>query len=85
MVASEMKGFSCSIVKVKFKHEVNTLIFKYEMLNLQILRSNHHRSPSSLQLPFLKVMVQYSCRTRMNEVSIVKRQVLAGIKGTVKT
>ena len=35
MVASELKGLSCSILKVKFKHEVNNLIFKYQMLNLQ--------------------------------------------------
>ena len=35
MVASELKGISCSILKVKFKHEVNNLIFKYQMLNLQ--------------------------------------------------
>ena len=35
MVASELKGLSRSILKVKFKHEVNNLIFKYQMLNLQ--------------------------------------------------
>ena len=35
MVASELKGLSCSILQVKFKHEVNNLMFKYQMLNLQ--------------------------------------------------
>ena len=35
MVVSELKGFSCSILKVKFKHDVNNLIFNYQMLNLQ--------------------------------------------------
>ena len=35
MVASELKALSCSILKVKFKHEVNNLIFKYQILNLQ--------------------------------------------------
>ena len=35
MVASERKYFSCSILKVKFKHDMNNLIFKYQMLNLQ--------------------------------------------------
>ena len=79
MVAAELKGLSCSILKVKFKHEVNNLIFKYQMLNLQQNAqpnppSNLHPAPLSLQLPLLKVMVQYSCRTRM-EVSIVTIQV----------
>ena len=80
MVAAELKGLSCSILKVKFKHEVNNLIFKYQMLNLQQNAqpnppSNLHPVPFSLQLPLLKVMVQYSCRTRMEEVSIVTIQV----------
>ena len=35
MVASELKGLTCSIFKVKFKHQVNDLICKYQMLNLQ--------------------------------------------------
>ena len=35
MVASELKDLSCSILKIKFKHEVNNLIFKYQILNLQ--------------------------------------------------
>ena len=35
MVAPEMEGLSCSILKVKFKHKVNNLIFKYRILNLQ--------------------------------------------------
>ena len=35
MVVSELKGLSCSVLKVKFKNEVNNLIFKYQMLNLQ--------------------------------------------------
>ena len=35
LVASEMKCLCCSILKVKFKHEVNNLIFKYQMLSLQ--------------------------------------------------
>ena len=40
VVASELKSLSCSILRVKFKtfkfkHEVNNLIFKYQMLNLQ--------------------------------------------------
>ena len=35
MVVPELKGLSCSILKVKFKHEVNNLIFKYEMFNSQ--------------------------------------------------
>ena len=33
MVASELKGLSCSILKVTFKDK--NLIFKYQMLNLQ--------------------------------------------------
>ena len=33
MVALELKGLSCSILKVKFKHGVNNLIFKYQRLN----------------------------------------------------
>ena len=76
MVASELKGLSCSILKVKFKHEVNNLIFKYQMLNLQQNAQPNppiqsHSVPFSLQLPLLKVMVQYSCRIRMEEVSTV--------------
>ena len=35
MAASELKSLSCSTLTVKFKHEVNNLIFKYHMLNLQ--------------------------------------------------
>ena len=35
MVASEPKGHCCSILKIKFKQEVNNFIFKYQMLNLQ--------------------------------------------------
>ena len=35
LVASELKCLCCSILKVKFKHEVNNLIFKYQMLSLQ--------------------------------------------------
>ena len=35
MVAYTPKGFSCSILKVKFKHEVNNPVFKYQMLNLE--------------------------------------------------
>ena len=35
MVALELKDLSCSILKVKFKHEVNKLLFKYQMLNLE--------------------------------------------------
>ena len=62
MVASELKGLSCSILKVNFKHEVNNLIFKYQMLNLQQntqsnLQSDHQPSPFGLKLPLLKVMV----------------------------
>ena len=73
MVASELKGLSCSILKVKFKREVNNLIFKYQMLTLQQNvppnpPSNLHPLPFCLQLPLLKVMVQYSCRTQMEEV-----------------
>ena len=33
MVASELKSLSCSILKVKFKHEVNNLFFKYQKVN----------------------------------------------------
>ena len=35
LVASELKCLCCSILKVKFKHEVSNLIFKYQMLSLQ--------------------------------------------------
>ena len=80
MVASELKDLSCSIMKVKFKHAVNNLIFKYQMLNLHQNAqpnhpSNHYQAPFSLQLPHLKVMMQYSCRTRMEELSSVTIQV----------
>ena len=34
MAASELKSLSCSTLTVKFK-QVNNLIFKYQMLNLQ--------------------------------------------------
>ena len=75
MAASELKGLSCSILKVKFKHEVNNLIFKCEMFNLkQNTQANplskHHLAPFNLKLALPKVMEQYSCRIRMNEVSI---------------
>ena len=81
MVASELRGLSCSILKVKFKHEVNNLIFKYQMLNLQQnaqpnTPSNLHPLPFSLQLLLLRAMAQYSCRARMEEVSIVTIQAL---------
>ena len=73
MVASESKSLSCYILKVKFKHEVNILIIKDQKLHLQqnnqIPPSKHHQAPFSLQLTLLKVMVQYSCRTRMEKVS----------------
>ena len=81
MVASELKRLSCPILKVKFKHEVNNLIFKYQMFNLQQNAqlnpppSNLHPATFSVKLPLLKVMVHYSCRTRMEEVSIVTIQV----------
>ena len=42
LVASTLKGFSCSILKVKFKHEVNNPVFKYQMLNLE-----QHAQPNS--------------------------------------
>ena len=35
MVASKLKDLSCSILKVKFKHEVDNLNFKHQLLNLQ--------------------------------------------------
>ena len=35
MVASELKGLSCFFLQVKFKHEVNNLIFKNQMLVIQ--------------------------------------------------
>ena len=54
------------------------------MLN-QILPSNLHAVPFNSQGPLLKVMVQYSCRTRIKEVSIVTIEVWAVINGTVKT
>ena len=80
MVASEPKGHCCSILKVKFKQEVNNFIFKYQMFNLQqnaqpnpLIQSPP--VPFSLQLCLLKIMVQYLCRTRMEEVSIVTIQV----------
>ena len=77
---SELKGISCSILKVKFKHEVNNLIFKYQMLNLQQNTQPNppiQSPPSTFQLatPLLKVMVQYACRRRMEEVLIVTIQV----------
>ena len=54
------------------------------MLN-QMSPSNLQPAPFSLQLPHLKVMVHYSCRTRMEEVSIVTKQIWAVLNGTVKT
>ena len=78
-------------LKVKFQHEVNNLIFKYRMLTLEQNTQpnsptfNYYPPPISLQPPFLKVMVQYSCETGIEEVSIVTIEVWAVINGTVKT
>ena len=51
MIASELKGLSCFVLKVKFKHEVNNLIFKDQMLNLQ--QNAQSDPPSNLHpVPF---------------------------------
>ena len=53
MVVSELEGLSCSILKVKLKHKVNDVIFKYQMLNLQQnaqLNSPIQLPPSTFQL-----------------------------------
>ena len=53
MVASELKGLSCSILKVKFKYDVKNLIFKYQMLNLQQIAQPNppiQSPPSTFQL-----------------------------------
>ena len=68
MVASKLKDLSCSILKVKFKHEVNSSIncLTYNKILKQILPSNHYPAPFSLQLPLLKVILQYACKTQMD-------------------
>ena len=77
MVASELKSLSCSILKVKFKHEVNNLFFKYQKVNYKKMltqipnpiSTQHLLTYNSPPPPLLlKVMVQYSCRTRLEEV-----------------
>ena len=74
MVASELKSLSCSILKVKFKHEVNNLFFKYQKVNYKKMLTQIPNPISTQHLltynspPLLKVMVQYSCRTRIEEV-----------------
>ena len=79
MVPSKLKGLSCSFLKIKFKYEVKNLIFKDQMLSLQqnnqIFPSKRDQAPFSLHLSLLKVMVQYSCRTRMEKVSNITIQV----------
>ena len=62
---------------------IKCLIYN-KMLN-QIPSYNLHPIPFSLQLCLLRVMVQYLCRTRMEEISIVTIQVWAVMSGTVKT
>ena len=53
MVASELKGLSCFFLQVKFKHEVNNLIFKNQMLVIQQNappKTPIHFLPSTFQL-----------------------------------
>ena len=93
MVASELKSLSCSILKVKFKHEVNNLFFKYQKVNYKKMltqipnpiSTQHLLTYNSPPPLLLKVMVQYSCRTRLEEVQIVRIQVCALLNGTTET
>ena len=85
MVASELKGLSCSVLNMRWITSFSSIkCLIYNKMFNQIPPSNLHPVPFSLQPPLLKVMVQYSCRTRMEEVSIVTMQVWAIINGTVK-